>query len=44
MKKIIKSDLYRYGGQTKLSKGKRIPGFRYMYYLRKASQYKKCQF
>lgn len=41
MKEVIKSDLYRYGGLTKLSKGKRIAGFRYMYYLRKASQHKK---
>jgi len=41
MKEVIKADLYRYGGLTKLSKGKKIEGFRYMYYLRKASQYKK---
>lgn len=41
MEEVIKSDLYRYGGQTKISKGKRKPGFRYLYYLRKASKYKK---
>ncbi|MBT8271883.1 MAG: serine acetyltransferase, partial [Bacteroidia bacterium] len=41
MQEIIKSDLYRYGGLTKLSEGKRIPGFRYMYYWRKATQHKK---
>lgn len=41
MKEVIKADLYRYGGLTKLLKGMRIPGFRYMYYVRKASQYKK---
>ncbi|TPV33368.1 serine acetyltransferase [Paucihalobacter ruber] len=41
MKEIIKSDLFRYGGLTKISRGKRNPGFKYMYYLRKASQYKR---
>lgn len=41
MKEIIKADLFRYEGLTNISKGKRNPGFRYMYYLRKASQYKK---
>lgn len=41
MKEIIKADLFRYDGLTKISKGKRNPGFRYIYYLRKASQYKK---
>lgn len=40
-KNIIKSDLYRYGGETSVIKGLFIPGFRYMYFLRKASQYKK---
>ncbi len=37
----IKSDLFRYGGIKTISKGKRFPGFHYMYYLRKASKYKK---
>ncbi len=41
MNDIIKADLFRYGGLTKISKGKRIPGFRYMFYLRKASKHKK---
>jgi serine O-acetyltransferase len=41
MEAIIKADLYRYGGLTKISKGKRLPGFHYMYYLRKASKQKK---
>lgn len=41
MKEIIKADLFRYGGLTKISRGKRNPGFKYMYYLRKASQYKR---
>ncbi len=44
LKEVIKSDLYRYGGGgglTKISKGMRFPGFRYMYYFRKASHYKK---
>lgn len=41
MKEIIKSDLFRYGGLTKISKGKRKPGFHYMYYFRKASKYKR---
>ena len=41
MKEIIKADLFRYGGLTKNSKGKRNPGFKYMYYLRKASKYKR---
>ncbi len=39
--KIIKTDLYRYGGLTRIFKGKRNPGFHYMYYLRKASQHQK---
>ncbi len=34
MKHIIKSDLFRYGGQTSLLKGFRKPGFRYMYFKR----------
>lgn len=37
----IKADLFRYGGLTKTSQGRFIPGFRYMYNLRKASKYKK---
>ncbi|MBN2774481.1 MAG: hypothetical protein JXR31_09560, partial [Prolixibacteraceae bacterium] len=41
VKEIIKADLYRYEGLTKISKGKKIPGFHYMYYLRKASNYRK---
>jgi len=38
--KIIKTDLFRYGGLTGLKgffRGMRIPGFRYTYLLRKAS-------
>ncbi|WP_178985254.1 serine O-acetyltransferase [Winogradskyella helgolandensis] len=41
MKEIIQADLFRYDGLTKIYKGKRNPGFHYMYYLRKASQYKR---
>ena len=41
MEEIIKADLYRYGGLTKLSEGKKIPGFHFMYHLRKASIHKK---
>ena len=41
LKKIIKADLYRYGGLTNLWKGKMSPGFRYTYYLRKASRHSK---
>jgi serine O-acetyltransferase len=44
IEEVIKSDLYRYGGITKLSKGKRNPGFHYMFYLRKASKYKRLSF
>ena len=40
MKEIIKADLFRYGGITNVFKGKRNPGFHYMYFLRKASKYK----
>lgn len=36
MKHIIKSDLYRYGGETSLFKGLKKPGFRYMYFKRLA--------
>lgn len=41
MNKIIKSDLFRYGGQTSLLRGFKSEGFRYMYNFRKASQYKR---
>lgn len=41
MERIIKADLYRYGSLTSTLKGFRIEGFRYMYYLRKASKYKR---
>ncbi|UZO80235.1 serine acetyltransferase [Aquimarina sp. ERC-38] len=41
MKQIIKTDLYRYKQHTSILKGLLIPGFRYTYFLRKASQYKK---
>lgn len=41
MKEVIKSDLYRYGGLVNLKKGMKIPGFRFMYYFRKASFYKR---
>lgn len=44
MKDIIKADLFRYEGLTNISKGKRNPGFKYTYYLRKASKYKKFTF
>lgn len=40
MNEIIKADLFRYGGQTKIRQGKKIPGFKFMYYFRKASKYK----
>jgi serine O-acetyltransferase len=41
MDRLIKADLYRYGGQTSLLKGLQVEGFRYMYFLRKALQYKR---
>ena len=44
MDRIIMADLFRYGGLNKMNgliKGLRIPGFRYTYFLRKASKYKK---
>jgi serine O-acetyltransferase len=41
MERIIKADLYRYGGKTSILKGFTYEGFRYMYFLRKASKYKK---
>jgi serine O-acetyltransferase len=44
MKRVIEADLFRYGGLSGLKgllKGLLIPGFRYTYLLRKASQYEK---
>ncbi|MEI8201402.1 MAG: serine acetyltransferase [Bacteroidota bacterium] len=44
MNREIKADLYRYGGLTGTKgflRGLRIPGFRYMYLLRKASKLRK---
>ena len=41
MKETIKKDLYRYGGTTSFLKGIRKEGFRYTYFFRKASTYKK---
>lgn len=41
MKEIIKADLFRYGGLTTISKGKKIPGFRYLHCLRKITENKK---
>ncbi len=38
MNKIIKADLYRYGGETNIIKGFKEPGFRYLFFLRKASE------
>tara|TARA_R110002049_G_scaffold87533_3_gene221962 strand:+ start:17821 stop:18357 length:537 start_codon:yes stop_codon:yes gene_type:complete len=38
MDRIVKADLFRYGGQTSLLKGLKEPGFRYMFFLRKASK------
>jgi len=38
---MIKYDLYRYGGQTSIFKGLRTPGFKYMFFLRKAAVHKK---
>ena len=40
MEIIIKADLYRYGGLTNFKKRKKIYGFKFMYYLRKASIHK----
>lgn len=37
MNKIIRADLYRYGAENKTFKGLKEPGFRYLYFLRKAS-------
>lgn len=41
MGKIIKADLFRYGGQTSVLKGFKYEGFRYTYILRKAASYNK---
>lgn len=44
MDKIIQADLYRYGeltGRKGFYRGLLIPGFRYMYFLRKASKHSK---
>jgi serine O-acetyltransferase len=41
MERTIKADLFRYGRETSILKGFRIEGFRYMYFLRKASKHKK---
>lgn len=44
MDRIIKADLFRYGGlsgKKGFLKGLKIPGFRYMYLLRKISKSKK---
>lgn len=41
IKKIIKADLYRYGGLSSILRGFRKEGFRYLYFFRKASKYKK---
>lgn len=38
MNSIIKADLFRYGRQTNLFLGFKEPGFRYLYFLRKASK------
>ena len=46
MDKIIQADLFRIGGLSGFRgfiKGIRYPGFRYMYLLRNASNYKGCQ-
>ena len=39
--KIIKADLYRYGGLTSILRGFRKEGFQYRFFFRKASNYKK---
>ncbi len=44
MNRVIKADLYRYGGLSGVKgffNGLKIPGFRYMYLMRKISQSKK---
>lgn len=40
MNKQVKADLFRYGGLESLTKGLKEPGFRYMYFFRKANKYK----
>src|SRR5690606_10547071 len=44
MNDIIKQDLYRYEGQRNLLIGLKEPGFRYMYFFRKASMHKSKSF
>jgi serine O-acetyltransferase len=44
MNRTTESDLYRYRGTTSLMKGMIYPGFRYMYFLRKAARRKKYSF
>jgi serine O-acetyltransferase len=47
MNRVIKADLYRYGGLSGTKgflKGLRMPGFRFTYLLRKASKCKKYSF
>lgn len=47
MDRLIKADLFRYDrltGTKGLVKGLRIPGFRYMYLLRRVSKYKRYSF
>ncbi|WCO03103.1 serine O-acetyltransferase [Psychroserpens ponticola] len=44
MMRNIKADLYRYGKQTSILLGFKEPGFRYMYFLRKAAVHKKRSF
>ncbi|MGB3132240.1 MAG: hypothetical protein WBB26_11225, partial [Saprospiraceae bacterium] len=47
MSRIIKADLFRYGGLSGLKgfmHGLRIPGFRYMFFIRKISESKKFSF
>lgn len=41
MNRYIKADLFRYDGESSIIKGLRIPGFKYMFFLRKASKHKK---
>jgi serine O-acetyltransferase len=44
MERAIKADLFRHGGLSGVSgflKGFRIPGFKYMFFFRKAARYKK---
>ncbi|WP_299229303.1 serine acetyltransferase [uncultured Psychroserpens sp.] len=39
--RVIKADLYRYGGKTSILSGFKEPGFRYMYFFRKVACHKK---